>query len=240
MIRMALVTGGTGHIGIELVRALGADGYNVAFTYQSRGDDAVALEHELEKKGRRALAMELDMAKDVDFEDFIYTVERRLGKVSLLVLSASRFEEYSGEGEHPVNVREQFRANVEGQFLLVQAVAKRMKAHGRGRIIFLLDTAGERIFPRYLPYSISKAANYAMVKGFAKMCAPYVVVNGVSPGIVREPDHLSDEEKEALIRKVPAGVFGKTDDVVRTVLFLADAPSYITGEVIGVDGGYGL
>ncbi len=240
MNRVALVTGGTGYIGQEIVRAVSSSGYHVLFTYKNRGDDAVALEHELETSGRRALAMHLDLSEEIDFDDFIYSAERKMGRISLLILSASRFQEPREERKYPNAARDIFTVNIISQFLLASSSARRMKVHGEGSIIFILDTAGERIFPRFLPYSVSKSACCSMVRGFAKEYAPEVLVNGVSPGIIRLPEDLDEKGEKDLLRKIPAGDFGSREDVVRAVMFLAGAPRYITGEVIGVDGGYGL
>jgi len=240
MDRVALVTGGTGYIGQEIVRAVASSGYNVLFTYKSRGDDAVALEHEIEKSGRRALALQLDLSEEIDFEDFVYSAERKMGRISLLILSASRFQKPREDVKNPEGARDIFTVNMISQFLLASSTASRMKVHGEGTIIFILDSAGERIFPRFLPYSVSKSACYSMVRGFAKEYAPEVLVNGVSPGIIRLPGDMDEEGEKELLRKIPARDFGSREDVVRAVMFLAGAPGYITGEVIGVDGGYGL
>jgi 3-oxoacyl-[acyl-carrier protein] reductase len=240
MNKVALITGGTGYIGKIIVRFLATSGYDVAFTYCEKADEAVSIEHEIEKMGTRALAIRCDFSRDMDFDEFLVSIERRIGNLDVLVLSAALFSGGSETGADDREVRDLFRANIESQYLLADMVARKMKALGRGRIIFLLDTAGERIFTRFLPYSISKAAGYAMVRGFAKAYAPEVVVNGISPGIISKPELTGDVEVEDVLRKIPAGRLGMSEEVAKTVLFLVQAPAYITGEVIGVDGGYGL
>jgi NAD(P)-dependent dehydrogenase (short-subunit alcohol dehydrogenase family) len=239
MDNVVLITGGTGYIGKQLVRAIATEERKVAFTYRKNSEAAVELEHELEKRGISALAIPCDLLEDVDFNALIEKVERRLGYLDACILSASLFPGNTGNMDRSLT-REIFRINVESQYFLAEAVAERMRSNGKGKMIFMLDTAGERVFSSMLPYSISRAAGFAMVRGFAKAYAPEVQVNGISPGIVRVPDDLDSRKREEILRKIPAGRFGMADEIVKTALFLLNAPSYITGEVIGVDGGYGL
>ncbi len=240
MRKVALITGGTGHLGKIIVRFLATSGFDVAFTYCQNADEAVSIEHEIETMGTRALAVRADFSREMDFDEFLVSVERRIGNIEVLVLSASLFPGATDSREGDGPVRDLFRVNVESSYLLAEKVARKMKALGRGRIIVLLDTAGERIFTRFLPYSISKAAGFAMVRGLAKAYAPEVAVNGVSPGMISRPDLPGGVELEDVLKKIPAGRLGMSDEVAKTVLFLVQAPPYITGEVIGVDGGYGL
>lgn len=240
MRKVALITGGTGNIGKLIVRFLATEGYDVAFTYMEKADEAVSIEHEIEKTGKRALALHWDFSREFDFDEYLVSVERRIGNFDVLILSASLFPAVLDAPIDDRAVREIFRANIESQYLLADKVARKMKAVGKGRIVFLLDTAGERIFTKFLPYSISKAAGYAMVKGLAKAYAPEVMVNGVSPGIISRPELSGDMEMEDMLKKIPAGRLGMAEEVAKTVLFLVQAPAYITGEVVGVDGGYGL
>ncbi len=233
-----LLTGGTGFIGSALAKAMASSGRNVAFTYCNRADEAIELEHELEKSGRRALALHLDFEDEMDFEELIGRVERRVGEIASLILSSSYFPRENEET--PEMVRRIMRVNIEGPYMLATAAARLFKRRGRGKIVFILDTAGEKIFSRFLAYSVSRAAGFAMVRGLAKKFAPEVQVNGVSPGIIREPSDLSSVEREALLGKVPMGRWGTPDEVVKTVSFLLEGPGYVTGEIIGVDGGYGL
>lgn len=227
-------------MGRAIVRFLSASGFDVAFTYCTRGDDAMMIEHEIEQGGKRALALKADFAGDLDMHEILKAVKRQVGNIGLLVMSASTFPQEDIINLQDHEIKRIFRVNVENQYLFANSMAKTMKAEGKGRIIFILGTAGEKIFSRYLPYSIGKAACYAMVRGMAKAFAPEVSVNGVSPGIITPPDFTTEGERDYLLKKIPAGNFGVAEDVARTVLFLADAPMYITGEVIGVDGGYGL
>ncbi|RMG60113.1 MAG: SDR family oxidoreductase [Deltaproteobacteria bacterium] len=233
-----LVTGGTGYLGQAIVKGLSGAGYSVAFTYRNNGDLAVELEHHLETSGVRGFALRLDLAEETDFESLLERVESKVGLLSSVILSASLFPRSSEEDENLA--REIFRVNLEGPCLLATAAGRLFSRRGKGRILFVLDTAGEKIFPGLLAYSVSRAGGFALVRGLAKKFGPAVQVNAVSPGVIRDPEGMAPEEKEKLFRKIPAGRTGTVDEVVRTLLFLLEGPSYITGEVIGVDGGYGL
>lgn len=117
------------------------------------------------------------------------------------------------------------------------AAAPRLQKAGPGRIINMLDIFAS--YPRkgFTPYAVSKAGLMALTRQLALELAPGVLVNGVAPGAILEPEGDFDSSvTESLRKRIPLGRFGEADDIVNTVLFLAGS-DYITGQTIVVDGG---
>ena len=112
-----------------------------------------------------------------------------------------------------------------------------MKEAGFGKIINIGDSAGLKIWPAYLPYSLTKNGIIGMTKGLAKALAPNVLVNCINPGPVLIPDYYSKTDKKNAIDKTLLKRPGTTNDIVQTVKFLIESSDYITGSVINVDGG---
>ena len=126
-------------------------------------------------------------------------------------------------------------SNAKGPFFVAQHAARMMASAG-GKIINLVDVAGEVVWPGYLAYSVSKAALIAINKGMAKAYAPAIQVNAVAPGPVLFPEHYSAEQKKAAVERTLLKRQGSPQDVVNAIVFLIEN-DYITGEVIHVDGG---
>jgi len=101
----------------------------------------------------------------------------------------------------------------------------------------MVDLLAERPWPQYLAYCASKAGLWNLTLGLARAMAPEVTVNGIAPGVVAWPDDYPQEEREKYLRRVPLGRAGDATDVARLVYFLATDGSYITGQVIRLDGG---
>jgi NAD(P)-dependent dehydrogenase (short-subunit alcohol dehydrogenase family) len=119
---------------------------------------------------------------------------------------------------------------------VAQAAAQMMMKRGNGKIINIVDVAGEVIWPGYFAYSVSKAALIAVNRGLAKAYAPAIQVNGIAPGPVLFPDHYTEEQKRSAIERTLLKRAGHPSDIVNAVVFLIEN-DYITGEIIHVDGG---
>ena len=101
----------------------------------------------------------------------------------------------------------------------------------------MVDLLAERPWPQYLAYSTSKAALLNLTLGLARELAPEVTLNGIAPGVVEWPNNYPEVEKEKYLKRVPLGRAGTPRDVAETVHFLVTAGSYITGQIIHLDGG---
>jgi len=135
----------------------------------------------------------------------------------------------------------QWAINARGPYLLTQAVARRMLARGSGDVVNVLDIGGVlQPWRHYSAYCMTKAALAELTRCLALELAPAIRVNGVAPGAVLPPESMGADAREALRAHVPQQRFGGAEDLARTVLFLLTGPSFITGQIVAVDGGRSL
>src|SRR5262249_24094142 len=134
---------------------------------------------------------------------------------------------------------ESLAVNARAGFLLAREAAP-FVSERRGRIVLISDLMARKPPKGYLAHSVSKSALEGLVRALAIELAPVVSVNGIAPGAVLVPEGTSAEETERYARRVPQRRIGEPDDVARTVLFLCTGPSFITGQIIAVDGGQTL
>ncbi len=234
IVKRALVTGGTRGIGLSCVRLLRENGYAVTALYAR--DEAAAA----------AAARELPDVRfvraDVSDRAAVEAVFSSLPALDLLVNNAgvSRFGLVQDVDEREFDAL--FSVNVKGTFLCTQCAVRAMVRAQRGAIVNVSSVWGQTGASCESVYSASKGAVIAFTKALAKELAPSnITVNCVAPGVI-ETDmnaRLSREARAALREEIPAGRFGTPEEVARAVLFLAEAP-YVTGQVLGVNGGFYL
>ena len=128
-----------------------------------------------------------------------------------------------------------FALNLRSPFFLAQAAAPLLREHG-GVIVNIADLAAYETWPAYVPHAITKAGVVQMTRGLARALAPEIRVNAVAPGAVLLPDGWNDDTADRLTSTTPLARLGSADDVAQAVVYLCEA-TYVTGEVIIVDGG---
>ncbi len=234
--RVALVTGGARRVGRAIVRKLAANQFDVAFTYFSSSTEADSLRAELIAAGGRAIAIKADFNKPPAAVDAVEAAVRDLGRLDVLVNNASSFEAGSLAEVTPAQLQRMMAVHVEVPLLLCQRLAPLLRA-GHGHVINMLDLMVERPAPGYLAYSASKAALANLTLGLARELAPDVTVNGIAPGVIEWPQDYPPAERERYLRRVPLGRAGTPDDAAEVVLFLSRAGSYLTGQILRLDGG---
>jgi len=166
----------------------------------------------------------------------IQQIDKTLGGLDILVNSASTFHTGTAEETSAGLWDEQMSSNARGPFFVAQSAAQSMLRRGGGKIVNIVDVAGEVIWPGYFAYSVSKAALIAVNRGMAKAYAPAIQVNAIAPGPVLFPENYSEEQKRSAIERTLLKRAGHPSDVVNAVVFLLEN-DYITGEIIHVDGG---
>lgn len=236
--RRALVTGGATRVGRSIALTLGRAGYEVGIHYRTSQGDAATTVRDLKRMGGRAQAFRADLTDPAQILALFAEVDRRLGGIDLLVNSAAAFPRHDPLTVSPEDWDRIFHLNTRAPFLCAQQAASRMRAGSA--IVNITDTGADEAWPSYVPYVASKAALVSLTRGLARAWAPEIRVNAVAPGPVLLPEGASSDSEERLAaERTVLGRVGTPEDVAEAVLFL-DGASYVTGEVVRVDGGHHL
>jgi pteridine reductase len=232
-----LLTGAARRVGRTLALHLADAGYDVAFTYLNSHADARRLERQIRAKGRRALAIRADLTNPADA---VKTIRLEFGKVfarlDVLVNNASLYEPDGREAEQLARMRRMWAIHVESPLLLCRTFAPKLRA-ARGHVINMVDLLAQRPLPRYLAYCASKGGLWTATLGLARALAPQVTVNGIAPGVVLWPEGTPKRVQRQYLRRVPLRRSGTPDDVAKAILFLCARGSYVTGQILRLDGG---
>ena len=243
MSKILLITGASRGIGAATARLAGARGYDVAVNYLRDAKAADEVVAEIERAGRRAVAIQGDMAREEDVARTFATLDQELGRITHLVYNAGTTGGYSRlEEADAAMMRFVLDLNVLGALMCVKAAAQRMstKKGGPGGAIVLissmaaiLGSAGE-----YVWYAASKGAIDSMTVGLSReLAAEGIRVNAVSPGLIETGLHPPGR-LERLAPMMPIPRAGKPEEVAEAILFLlSDAASYTTGTNLRVSGG---
>jgi pteridine reductase len=235
--RVALVTGGARRVGRAIVEGLAEAGFDVAFTYLSSEPAANELAETLRGESRGVLAIRADLGHPDDQTKVVFNaVVERFGRIDVLVNNASMFVAGGLSAFEVEASRAMWAVHVESPALLCRRFGPLLRA-ARGHVVNMVDLLAERPWPRYLAYCASKAALANLTLGLAQEMAPDVTVNGIAPGVVDWPDDYPPAEREKYLKRVPLGRPGTPDDVAKLVHFLCTSGSYITGQILRLDGG---
>ena len=234
---VALVTGAAKRIGRAIALALAEEGADVAITYRDSARQAEETLCELKAVGVRALAVRADLREPASIRQAVEQVVEELGSIDILVNNAGRFETAKIEEISVERWDEMFQVNTRGPFLTAQAALPHLKA-ARGRIINLGSLGGIHPWPTHAHYCTSKAALHMLTQTMSKAFAPEISVNCVAPGMIANDDVSAEYEHFA--RKTPMQRNGTPEEVAAAVVFFATGPQFITGQILGVDGGLGL
>lgn len=215
---------------------LASDGADLAVNYLSSRPEAESLVREIEAMGRKAIAVQGDVAQRADVQRIFQAVEAAFGRLDILVNNAAiffsaKFHELTEEQWDRI-----MNANLKSQFLCCQAAAPIMKRQGKGRIINLSSLGGILAWPAFTHYCVSKAGSIMLTRCLARALAPEILVNSVAPGTIQFPGEPLDAD---YIQRVPLHRTGRGDDIAGAVAYLATA-EFVTGQVIVVDGGRAL
>jgi NAD(P)-dependent dehydrogenase (short-subunit alcohol dehydrogenase family) len=231
--RVALVTGAGKRIGRSIALRLANEGADVAVNYRTSRDEAEEVAAEIQRIGRRAIAVQGDVSRRDDVQKVFAAVEKEFDRLDILVNNAGKFFAAKFEDLTEEQWDDILNANLKSQFLCAQAAAPIMKRQGRGKIINLSSLGGLLAWPAYTHYCVSKAGVIMLTRCLARALAPEILVNSVAPGTIQFPGELPDED---YIQRVPLHRTGTGEDIADAVAYLAST-DFVTGQIIAVDGG---
>ncbi|NPV00592.1 MAG: 3-oxoacyl-[acyl-carrier-protein] reductase [Brevinematales bacterium] len=236
----AIVTGAARGIGRAIALKLASEGANVVIIDVNL-DQANETAKEIEKMGRKSIAMKVDVTSYDDVEKMIQTVAKEWGSVDILVNNAGITRDNLILRMTPEDFDLVININLKGVFNGIKAVFPVMMKQRAGKIINMASVIGQMGNVSQANYAASKAGVIALTKTAAKELAKRgVCVNAIAPGYIQTPmtDQLSDQVKDAIKAMIPLERLGQPEDVANMVLFLASSESdYVTGHTFNVDGG---
>ena len=239
--KCALVTGASRGIGRAVALKLASEGAKVALNFAGNEAAANEVRQEIEAAGGQAILVKADVANEAAVQDMVQKTADAFGRIDILVNNAG----ITRDGLLARMKEEDWDAvlstNLKGVFLTTKAVAKLMMKQRAGRIVNMASVVGVSGNAGQANYSAAKAGVIGFTKTIARELASRgVTANAVAPGFIATDmtSVLSDKAKEAALAGIPLGRMGTPEDVAAAVLFLAsDQASYITGQVLHVDGG---
>ena len=235
--KTALVTGAAKRIGSSIALALAEAGANVAITYLTSQSNAEATVRSLAKFDVDALAIRCDLRDPESINQTIASVIEEFGQLDLLVNNAGIFESAALEDITVEQWDAMFATNTRAPFLVAKAAYPHLRA-ANGRIINIGSLGGSHPWSTHAHYCTSKAALHMLSQTMSKAWAPHISVNCIAPGMIVQGE--VDAVFEHLAEKTPMQRNGTASDVAAAALFFATAPTFITGQLLTVDGGLGL
>ena len=242
MNKVALITGASKGIGAATAIMFAQNGYDVIINYCSSAESAILLEKSLKENGFSALSYMADVSKSNDVKRMVNDVIERYGKIDVLINNAGIAQQKLFTDITDEDWERMVSINLTGTFNCCRAVIPHMVSRKSGSIINTSSIWGMTGASCEVHYSAVKAGIIGMTKALAKELGPSGIrVNCVAPGVINTKmnSHLSIEDMAALVDETPLGRIGEPDDVATLITYLAsEEASFITGQIIGANGGF--
>ncbi len=235
----ALITGGGARVGKAITLALAEAGANVVINYHLSAEAATETANEVSRLGVSTLTIQADISDAAQVAMMVKQAQDHFGTLDILINNASLFKKTPFPTTDLATWQQVSRVLIDGSFYCANAVAPLMLQHGNGNIINIIDLSAWQPLPNFGAHSVGKAALLALTRQLAVELAPTIRVNAVAPGLVLPPPHYNETKIAQAAQSTLLNRWGKPSDVAEAVLFLLKA-TYITGEVIILDGGQHL
>jgi len=243
--KAAVVTGGSRGIGAATVKLFAQAGADVVFSYNKSRDVAIQIEQEARKHGTRIESQKADLGKMADAKALIEFARERLGRLDILVANAGVWNEKDAPIEQMTEREwdDMIRVNLKSVYAMIHFAVPHMIAQHGGRIVAVSSTAGQRGESLHTHYAASKGAIISFVKGLSTELARHnILVNCVAPGWVdtdMSASVLRDKKQlKGALAPIPLKRPGTAEEIAGPILFaVSDLATFITGEVINVNGG---
>jgi 3-oxoacyl-[acyl-carrier protein] reductase len=244
--KIAIVTGSSRGVGRAIAEAYGNSGANVVVNYSSNQKAAEEVVHKIEGMGRKAVAVKADVAQKADVDRLIQTAIDEFGRIDIIVNNAGftrpamMLKMTEEEWDQVVDI------HLKGAFLCSQAAGRHMKEQKSGKIINVMSVAGLVGTVGQINYSAAKGGILSMTKSIARELARYnICANVICLGIVAtemtEKIRTDEKLREIYMNRILLKRFAEAEDIAPAFVFLAsDESNYITGQLLSVDGGYGM
>ena len=240
--KVALITGSAKRIGAFTAEYFHQRDYDIILHYRHSGDSAKALRDKFNaQRPHSCIALHADLSDPAAWEQLAEQARGWKHRLDLLVNNASSYFATQFGSTTLAQWQDLFSSNAMAPFFLTQALLPLLKA-SNGNVINIIDINADKPLADYTPYCMAKAALKTMTLSLAKSLAPDVRVNGIAPGAILWPDQweMSEAERQATLDRTPMHTLGSPEDIARTLYFLAEQAPFITGQIIGVDGGQSL
>lgn len=241
MNKLAIITGGTRGIGKQIALTFAKEGYNIAINYRTENDDLKNTKKEIEENNVKCFTFQGDVTNFKDCEQFVKQIVEEFGNIDVLVNNAGITRDTLLMRMKEEDFKQVIDTNLIGTFNVTKNVISYMMKARSGRIINISSVVGISGNAGQTNYAASKAGIIGFTKSLAKEVASRnITVNAVAPGFIdtQMTAVLKEDIKEDIAKKIPLKRMGTPQDVANVVKFLASSDSsYITGQVINIDGG---
>lgn len=229
-----LITGGAVRVGQAIALAVAQHGADVIIHFNHSREFAEELQAEIQSMGRTAHLLQADLGNPRRASQLVPRA-CNFGPLYALINNAAIFEPLDFQHTSLNDWERHLTINLTAPFLTSQAFAASLRPGEEGRIINILDWRALRPAGDHFPYTISKAALVALTRSLAATLAPHITVNGLALGAILPPS--DGAINESIIQNIPARRWANLNEVGEAILFLLDGPTYITGEILHLDGG---
>jgi NAD(P)-dependent dehydrogenase (short-subunit alcohol dehydrogenase family) len=239
MPRAALVTGGAKRLGRAIALALAEQGFDLAIHYAGSAAEAEATAAEIRGRGRRAVTLRADLAREAEVGGLVPAATATLGPLGVLVNNASTFERDEWEDATRESWDAHMEPNLRAPFVLIQAFARALPAAAEGAVINMLDQRVWSLTPHFVSYSLSKAGLWALTQSMALALAPRIRVNGIGPGPALPSPRQSQAQFDRQAASVPLRHGTSPAEIARAAVTILALPA-MTGQMLALDGGQHL